>query len=1540
MKKLLLIIFILILFLTENVKAQGPQCNCTVTVTDSLLRNYIKGNEVTPQRLQAAFNKPVPAGSVICLKGERIGNIVFSGFVGTSAAPYKFINCGVFSVKHPAVYEKRLSFGIKFANCKYFRITGTGDTGDPSNPYGIRVQGHLNGMQIGDLSTEVEADHVEVFKVGFSGIMAKTDPDCNNSATWRENFTMRNVLVHDNYIHDTETGEGLYIGNSFCMNGKSTCGTVKPHLIENTKIYKNLVRFTGAEGIQVGCSFVGCEIYDNVVEGYGQSPWNGSSQQSNGIQIGEGTGGLCYNNIVRNMLNGNVPDKSATAIMVIGAGDNVVFNNLIIKPKNRGMFIDERVLDPSVIYPGFRIINNTIIYPQLEDGLSFHGMHNVTRNYALNNIIVSSTAKYILNSAGTGEAPLTTSNNIRRKNLKDLKLVDTVNFTDLRLQAGSHAIDSGTDVSSYGVNFDFARVSRPKGNAFDAGAYEYTGAPGPVLTAPVAAAGPDANVVLPASSTTLNASGSSDSDGTIVSYKWEQVGNTPNVATIATPLQSSTTVSNLIQGTYTFKVTVKDNDGLEDTDEMIVNVTSTTPTYTLYINAGGDTYTQAGKTWESDKQTAPHQYYDASLSSLTTGSTSTFSGTNQTSAPNQTLGSYRYTSGSTNRTIRYNVTVPTTNAYYDVTMFFAMKSGDSFASGVRRFNINIEGSPVSSYDIYDSAGFNGDEVKARVLVQGTLDIEFVGIGTAHAQINDIAIVKSSVPPTANAGTDQTVQLPRQSISLNGSASDVDGTVSSYLWQQLTGPNTVTINNATAAGASFSGMRDGVYTFRLTATDNDGNKSYDEVKITVQNGPLNWEYFLNTGGIALTASGKSWEQDLQTAASPYLVPGYSSLTTGSTSTYSGTNNVGIPSSVLGSYRYTSGSGNSTIKYSIPVSLSGGVYDIGLYFAKKTGETIAAGARNFDINIEGASIGSYDIGVNAASAADSIMKRRVINGNLDLILAGIGTAHAQINAITIKRIAFVPEVNLGNDKVVRLPTTTVNLSSIYEDTDGTVTTFAWAQQSGPNQAAIATPTNYATTVSGLAVGTYVFRLTVTDNEGQTAYDEISVAVESETPWSLYINAGGDVYTSNGITWERDLQTNANQYLDNSLPSLTTGGTTSFSGTNDYQNVVPNAVVGSYRYTSGTSNDKIRYKIPVQQPSATYEVNLYFAEKGNDTFGSAARRFDVYINKKWVAMYDVHDFADTQVGNISYRTLVGDTLTIELDGIDGGHAHINALTVVKVGGSTTPPAGQLLLAVDCGGDEFSDVDFIWAKDKQTAPHSSFDMTTGNNLTTGSIASFSNENNTTAPDEVLGSYRYTSGSTNRTIRYNVPVPTSNATYRVNLFFSPKSGESFTANQRKFDISIEGAYKETFDMISANTTVVQIPYDVAVQDNTLTLSLVGVGSGHAQINAFTIEGPIEGNTFGTSFSEAAIVVEPEAQISVYPNPASEYLDISLNGEGLYRVQMFDVATKVVANELTIDGSAQRTHRIDIRSMPDNQIIFVKVTSEKGKSVVYRIVKK
>ena len=91
---------------------------------------------------------------------------------------------------------------------------------------------------------------------------------------------------------------------------------------------------------------------------------------------------------------------------------------------------------------------------------------------------------------------------------------------------------------------------------------------------------------------------------------------------------------------------------------------------------------------------------------------------------------------------------------------------------------------------------------------------------------------TNIPPVANAGPDQTITLPVNSITLSGSGSDVDGTVVGYSWTKISGPSSYNIVNANSPGTNVTGLVQGVYQFVLTVTDNNGASGTDTIQVTV------------------------------------------------------------------------------------------------------------------------------------------------------------------------------------------------------------------------------------------------------------------------------------------------------------------------------------------------------------------------------------------------------------------------------------------------------------------------------------------------------------------------------------------------------------------------------------------------------------------------------------------------------------------------------------------------------------------------------------
>ncbi len=171
-----------------------------------------------------------------------------------------------------------------------------------------------SGVSVGGGATDFEIDFIEVTRVGFAGIVLKTD---NNG-----DAHMRNVRIHDTYVHDTGS-EGFYIGSTQAQ---------PQHRIEGLKFYNNRVVRTGTEMFQLGQAGGGSDIHHNVFM-LGALDWKSPFQsfQDNAIQLSPRAGSLRFrNNIViggagslLNMLGANITGDPHAAGDLVELSDNV-----------------------------------------------------------------------------------------------------------------------------------------------------------------------------------------------------------------------------------------------------------------------------------------------------------------------------------------------------------------------------------------------------------------------------------------------------------------------------------------------------------------------------------------------------------------------------------------------------------------------------------------------------------------------------------------------------------------------------------------------------------------------------------------------------------------------------------------------------------------------------------------------------------------------------------------------------------------------------------------------------------------------------------------------------------------------------------------------------------------------------------------------------------------------------------------------------------------------------------------------------------------
>ncbi|XP_011500564.1 PREDICTED: dyslexia-associated protein KIAA0319 [Ceratosolen solmsi marchali] len=91
---------------------------------------------------------------------------------------------------------------------------------------------------------------------------------------------------------------------------------------------------------------------------------------------------------------------------------------------------------------------------------------------------------------------------------------------------------------------------------------------------------------------------------------------------------------------------------------------------------------------------------------------------------------------------------------------------------------------------------------------------------------------TNMPPKADAGDDITIALPQTEAILNGSRSKDDFKIVFYYWEEIEGPSTVVFTSANKSVTNVTRLTKGDYSFKLTVTDDNGNKDSDLMKLKV------------------------------------------------------------------------------------------------------------------------------------------------------------------------------------------------------------------------------------------------------------------------------------------------------------------------------------------------------------------------------------------------------------------------------------------------------------------------------------------------------------------------------------------------------------------------------------------------------------------------------------------------------------------------------------------------------------------------------------
>jgi hypothetical protein len=458
--RLLLATSALIVALFFAVSSAGAQCDCDHTL--EVGTTVAVGDDLG-----------VGPGDRVCVTSGTRPFLRLQQFHGTAEQPITVLNCGgVVEITNP---DRAYALVIEDTS-SHVRVTGTGVEGVE---HGFRVSAPARepypgiGVWILGRATNIEVDHMEVFDTGFAGVMAKTDPSCEDRPFW-DGFVMRDTRLHHLWVHDTG-GEGFYIGSTQLMGYTRSCDgadvVIPPHRLDGVTVDHVLIEDTGWDGIQFGVSDA-CAFSDSVVRRVGLE---GVEFQMQGVQVGSSSCEL------RRL---DVRDGGASGVFVLDSSNVTIADSVIAGFAADAIYLNLRSASAGT----WTIVHNTITGSASAGARGFGD--GVTGRVA-NNLVFG-------NATGNLQLPRSLES-VTNLEFADTAAAGVVSADDLHLGASSPARGAGTDLTAMGYAIDLEGRLRARPPSI--GAYEHGG------DVPDAGVPIDAAVVSPPGA---DAAGSSD----------------------------------------------------------------------------------------------------------------------------------------------------------------------------------------------------------------------------------------------------------------------------------------------------------------------------------------------------------------------------------------------------------------------------------------------------------------------------------------------------------------------------------------------------------------------------------------------------------------------------------------------------------------------------------------------------------------------------------------------------------------------------------------------------------------------------------------------------------------------------------------------------------------------------------------------------------------------------------------------------------------------------------------------------------------------
>ncbi|ULQ57956.1 PKD domain-containing protein [Flavihumibacter rivuli] len=448
---------------------------------------------------------------------------------------------------------------------------------------------------------------------------------------------------------------------------------------------------------------------------------------------------------------------------------------------------------------------------------------------------------------------------------------------------------------------------------------------------------------------------------------------------------------------------------------------------------------------------------------------------------------------------------------------------------------------------------NTVNLTASNLVRGNYSFSLQVTDNKGATGSTTVWVTVNQPPVAEPGSDKTIYLPNDSIALSGSAStDIDGTITTYAWRQLSGPAAASFSAATGEKVTVSKLIEGTYTIQLTVTDNRGGTSSKNINVTVRPQSAAAEKqapVANAGSKQTVIAPKAvldgvdsydpdgqivtyaWSQVSGPNQAVIANPGnatteVSNLVPG---TYSFKLEVKDNDQLTGAATMIMEVSAAPINGKAPIANAG--VDQNIQLPDNT--TSVDGKASSDPD---GSIRSYSWSQVAGPAGANInnpnaVKTRITNLKEGFYLFQLEvTDNSGLKGRDTLRINVIPQLNQAPVAVteavieVQLPVNEVDLNGEASyDPDGKITMAQWKMVNGPSNIKLTNSNSPKAKASGLVPGTYTFQLTLKDDKGAVNQGTVSVVVKGamgEIPTAAFKTFPNPVQSNMTLKWDDQL------------------------------------------------------------------------------------------------------------------------------------------------------------------------------------------------------------------------------------------------------------------------------------------------------------------------------------------------------------------------------------------------------------------------------------